>query len=311
MNQKFARTLLISIVLLIVGFMGIWRLSDVLSINRPKLPTGIEDSDLTFKSEKLAKYDIGFNGLIADWYWMSALQYLGRKVITNPRMKSFDDLKPLNPKQLYPLLDTATSLDPKFVSVYSYGAIILPSYDEEKAIALAEKGIMNNPLEWRLFQHLAYIHWKKNDFKKAAETYAKGSEIEGSPPFMRQMSARLEAEGGSRDVARQIYQQMYDEATDDQTKSLAAARLLQTESFEERDAIRKVLKDFQSKNNRCAANWTEVFPQLRQLKLSPNNRLLRFAQNASPLDPTDGLYLLNSTTCDVELDYKTTKILYN
>ncbi len=311
MNQNFTKTLLISFAVLIAGFVGIWKLSDVLTETRPQLSASIEDEELTFKSEKLAKYNIGFNGLIADWYWISALQYLGKKALVNKGKYSFNDLKPLNPKQLYPLLDTATTLDPKFVNVYSYGAIILPSLDEEKAIKIAEKGIANNPQEWRLFQHLAYIYWKKGDFKKAASIYDEGSKIEGAAPFMKQMAARLEAEGGSRDVARQIYRQMYDEATDDQTKNLAANRLLQTESFEERDVIRQVLKDFQAKNNRCVANWGEVFPQLRQSTLPSNNRPLRFAQNGSPLDPSDAQYGLNSTTCDVELDFKTTKILPN
>jgi tetratricopeptide (TPR) repeat protein len=311
MNQNFTKTLLISFAVLIAGFVGIWKLSDVLAANRPQLSAAIEDADLTFKSEKLAKYDIGFNGLIADWYWISALQYLGKKAVAGQGKFNYTDLRPLNPKQLYPMLDTATTLDPKFVSVYSYGAIILPSFDEEKAIALTEKGIANNPKEWRLFQYLAYIYWKKGDYKKAASIYEAGSNIEGSPAFMKQMSARLEAEGGSRDVARQIYQQMYDEATDDQTKNLAASRLLQTESFEERDTIRQVLKNFQTQNNRCAMNWNEVLPQLKQAKLPSTNRPLRFAQNGSPIDPSNGFYILNSTTCDVELDLKTTKILLN
>jgi tetratricopeptide (TPR) repeat protein len=311
MNSNFTKTLLISFAILIAGFVGIWKLSDVLAANRPQLSAEIEDANLTFKSEKLAKYDAGFNGLIADWYWISALQYLGKKAVANQGKFNYTDLKPLNPKQLYPLLETASTLDPKFVGVYSYGAIILPSFDEEKAIALTEKGIANNPKEWRLFQHLAYIYWKKGDFKKAASVYETGSQIEGSPPFMKMMSARLEAEGGSRDIARQIYQQMYDEATDDSIKNLAAGRLLQTESFEERDTIRQVLKTFQTQNNRCATNWNEVFPQLRQAVLPATKRPLRFAQNGSPIDPSDGFYLLNSTTCEVELDLKTTKILLN
>jgi tetratricopeptide (TPR) repeat protein len=311
MNQNFTKTLLISFAVLIAGFVGVWKLSDILTETRPQLSASIEDADLTFKSEKLAKYNIGFNGLIADWYWISALQYLGKKAVANKGNYSFNDLKPLNPKQLYPLLDTATTLDPKFVNVYSYGAIILPSLDEEKAIKIAEKGIANNPSEWRLFQHLAYIYWKKGDFKKAASIYDEGSKIEGAAPFMKQMAARLEAEGGSRDVARQIYRQMYDEATDDQTKNLAAARLLQTESFEERDAIKQVLRSVQTQNSRCPISWSEVFPQLRQIKLPPNNRPLRFAQNGSPIDPSDAQYVLNTTACDVVLDFKSTKILPN
>jgi tetratricopeptide (TPR) repeat protein len=303
------KSLLISIFCICIGFFVIWRISDNLDKIRPHLPLQYEDAELTFKSETLAKYSLGFNGLLADWYWISSLQYLGKKAVSNQGNYQIDNLKTLNPKQLYPLLETATNLDPKFVSVYSYGAIILPAIDEEKAIKLTEKGIANNPLEWRLYQYLGYIYWKKGDFKKAAEVYEKGSTIDGVPPFMKMMAARLEAEGGSRDVARLIYQQMYDDASDEATKNLAAGRLLQVESFEERDMIRQVLKNFQTQNNRCPANWNEVFPQLRQIKLPSTNRPLRFTQNGFPIDPSDAQYKLNAIACDVELDANTTKIL--
>ncbi len=303
------KNLLFSIVLVIAGFLAIWQVSSSLEKKRPQLPQEFEDAELTFKSDTLAKYSLGLNGLFADWYWITSLQYLGKKAVQNKGNFQIDDLKSLNPKQLYPLLEAATNLDPKFVNVYSFGAIILPAIDESKAIKLTEKGIANNPNEWRLYQHLGYIYWKKGDFKKAAEIYQKGSTIDGVPPFMKLMAARVESEGGSRDIARQIYQQMYDEAGDETTKNLAARKLLQVEFFEERDVIRGVLKNFQTLNNRCPVSWNEIFQQLRQIKLLPNNRPLKMTQNGSPIDPSDALYYLNSTTCDVELDVNTTNIL--
>jgi tetratricopeptide (TPR) repeat protein len=308
MNKK---SLLISLICVCIGFFGIWRLSDSLEKQRPKLSPELEDAELTFKSDTLAKYSLGFNGLLADWYWISSLQYLGKKAVANKGQFQMDNLTKLNPKQLYPLLESATNLDPNFVNVYSYGAIVLPSIDVEKAITFAEKGIANNPDQWRLYQYLGYIYWKKGDFKKAAEIYKKGSEIEGVPPFMKLMAARVEGEGGSREMARQIYQQMYDEATDDSTKSLAADRLLQVESFEERDAINAALKDFQTKNQKCPKDWREVFPVLKTIKLPPNNRPLSLSSNAAPLDPSEAQYLLNPKTCVAELDQNLTNILPN
>jgi tetratricopeptide (TPR) repeat protein len=294
-----------------IGFIGIWRLSDILENNRPKLSTELEDAELTFKSDVLAKYSLGFNGLLADWYWITSLQYLGKKAVANKGKFQMDNLTKLNPKQLYPLLESATNLDPKFVNVYAYGAIVLPSIDVEKAISFAEKGIVHNPNEWRLYQYLGYIYWKKGDFKKAAEIYKKGSEIEGVPPFMKLMAARVEGEGGSRDMARQIYTQMFDEATDDATKSLAAGRLLQVESFEEREAINSALKDLLDKNQPCAKDWREIYSILKTIKLPPNNRLLTFDSNASPLDPSGIPYIIETIKCEANLDYQSTKILLN
>ncbi len=303
------KNLLFSIIFILLGFFAIWQISNSLEKKRPQLSQEFEDAELTFKSDTLAKYSLGLNGLFADWYWITSLQYLGKKAVQNKGNFQVDDLKSLNPKQLYPLLEAATNLDPKFVNVYSYGAIILPAIDESKAIKLTEKGIANNPNEWRLYQHLGYIYWKKGDFKKAAEIYKQGSTIDGVPTFMKMMAARVESEGGSRDIARQIYQQMYDEAGDETTKNLAASRLLQVESFEERDAINKILKDFLANNSRCAHNWREVFPALKSLKLPPNNRQLILDSNSSPIDPSKTSYLLDKTQCQAILDEKATKIL--
>jgi tetratricopeptide (TPR) repeat protein len=303
------KNLFISLGLLIFGFVAIWQLSDNIERKRPHLPPQYEDAELTFKSETLAKFSLGLNGLFADYYWISSLQYIGKKIVGVKGDLQMDNLTGLNPRQLYPLLDSATNLDPKFVNVYSFGAIILPAIDEEKAIKLAEKGIVNNPEAWRLYQHLGYIYWKKGDFKKAADTYQKGSTIEGVPAFMKIMAARMESEGGSRDVARQIYQQMYDEAADDTTKGIAAGRLLQVESFEERDVINKILKDFESKNQRCVNDWREVFQILKFVKLAPNNRTFLFDSTAAPIDPSNTAYLLDKTKCEATLDDKLTKIL--
>jgi tetratricopeptide (TPR) repeat protein len=177
------------------------------------------------------------------------------------------------------------------------------------AIKLTEKGIAANPNEWVLYQHLGYIYWQRGDYQKAAEVYDQGSQAPGAPAFMKQMSAKVRLEGGTRETAREIYQNIYDYAEDTQTKELVAMRLAQITSLEERDKIREVLQESQKKNGGCARSWPEVFAALRAIKL-PGGGGLTFSREGFPLDPSGAPYkLMNAEDkCDVELDLVATKI---
>lgn len=303
---------LVLIVIIVFGFPAVFGLSRFLEANQTPIPAEIAETDLAFKAETFKRYSFGFEGLIADYYWASALQYIGQKIVQADGLQNIqiDNLKPLNPHRLYPLLDATTTIDPDFTAAYSYGAIVLPAIDTEQAIKFIEKGIAAQPDNWQLYQHLGFIYWKNKNFKKAAEVYAVGAAKPGAPPFMKQMSAKMEVEGGSRETAREIYQQLYENAPDAQTKDLAFRRLLEIQSLYERDLIRQTLQEFQNKNNRCAANWREVFPILRTAK-SENVKNLRFtASDFAPMDPSEAPYLLDNENgkCEAQIDRVISKV---
>ncbi len=296
----------ISVAIIIFGFIAIFGLSNFIETNRPVMPEEYLDEDLSLQGEKLKGWSLGFEGLIADWYWVRSLQYMGDKVAkSKDRVINIEDLRSLNPRLLYPLIDNATTLDPQFMAAYSYGAIVLPAIDPALAIKIAEKGIENNPDEWRLYQHLGYIYWRLKQYDKAAEVYQKGSTIKNAPPFFKSMSARMNDEGGSRDTARKIYQQMLDEAKDSTTRENAKLRLLQLDSQDERDAIIKVLTQFLAKNGRCIRNWREILPLLTDVKL-PNGKDFRVDEGGNLVDPTDTPYIIvnQNNSCSIELHPK-------
>ena len=60
---------------------------------------------------------VGFNAIWADIYWIRAVQYDGDTKLSADVNKNYD--------QLYPLLDTTTSLDPRFNIAYRFGSILL------------------------------------------------------------------------------------------------------------------------------------------------------------------------------------------
>lgn len=255
-----------------------------------------EEERLYVTGTAARRMSLGFNGLVADWYWMRSLQYIGHKIVNFQGDIRLDDLGPLNVKLLSPMLDATTTLDPQFMAAYEYGAVVLPSINEDEAIRLLNKGINANPQAWRLYHHLGYIYWQRGDYQKSSETYAAGSRLSNAPGWMEAMSARMAAEGGSRSTAREIYLRMYEQSDDQQVKEMAARRLLQVISFDERDVIRRVLKEYATRNGRCASNWSEVAVSLRAAHLRIN------AANA-PLDPADTPYLLVKDGCDVDLDW--------
>jgi tetratricopeptide (TPR) repeat protein len=306
MSSKSIKTI-VSVVIIVFGYAAVFGLSGFIENRRPAMPAGFEDEDLALHGARLKGYSLGAEGLIADWYWMKSLQYIGDKILNSKEDVSLDDMKSLNPRLLYPYLDNATTLDPRFVEAYSYGAVVLPAIDKDLAVKIAQKGIENNPEQWRLYHELGYIYWKLENYEKSAEIYADGAKIKDAPPFMKMMAAKMKTEGGSRTVAREIYSQMLEQAKDENTKKTAELRLMELDSLDERDAINKMLQIFQQKTGRCPNSFTEIFPLLKSVKL-PSGKDFRLDNSNNLIDPTDAPYVLDKEKCEAKLDLEKTKI---
>jgi hypothetical protein len=95
-------------------------LSDHVNRIRVELPAEYQDEDLSLQGSRLKGWALGAEGSIADVYWMWALQYIGNKLLTTEaEYIDLEDLTPLDPRLLYPMLNVATDLDPNFIAAYS------------------------------------------------------------------------------------------------------------------------------------------------------------------------------------------------
>jgi tetratricopeptide (TPR) repeat protein len=295
------RDLVVSAFIIAFGFAAVFVLSGYLEQNRITVPESYEDDDLAFQGKKLKGYGIGAEGLLSDWYWMRALQYIGGKIVrTGLDQLNLDDLTPLNPRLLYPMLDNATELDPKSMAPFSYGATILPAISSEQAIALTEKGIAHNPDNWRLYQYLGYIYWKLQDYEKAGQTYDAGANIPGAPAFFRMMAGRVRTESGSRDLAREIYKQAVAEAPDDSTRAVSEIRVLELDSLDERDAIDAALKEHRNLHGVCPRRWGDILPALTKFQL-PNGRDFMIDAARNIVDPSGVAYRIDPVKCESAL----------
>jgi tetratricopeptide (TPR) repeat protein len=290
------------VLVVLIGLSGVVFLSRWIEQHRPRVEPSDDEQTFYTTAPVARRLSLGFNGLVADWYWMRSLQYVGRKTIayaeTHPGNIQLDDLSALDLKTLPKLLDFATTLDPQFIAVYEYGGVLLPSINEKEAIHLLKKGIAANPDEWRLYHHLGYIYWQSSQFPEAAAVYAQGAKAPGAPAWLEALAAKMNAEGGSRATAREMYQRLDRESDDQFIREMAHSRLLQLQSFDERDLIRKLLSAFSAKTGHCPQNWKMVADPLRRLGLAVDER------SGEPIDPAGFPYVLTQNGCDVDLGHK-------
>ncbi|MER3632837.1 MAG: hypothetical protein C4325_12385 [Blastocatellia bacterium] len=263
---------------------------------RPTLPDAITETDLAFQGRRLRGLALGAEGLIADWYWIQSLQYIGGKLLSYQGEINLDDLRPLKPRLLNQYLENATDLDPHFYAAYAYGAVVLPAIDSDQAIALIKKGIENNPDKWRFYQYLGYIYWRRGEYQSASEAYARGAALPGAPRFMLEMAAAMKSRGGERETARAIYSTLYENSPDAQTRENARLRVLEIDANQQLEAINERLAKAREQSGSCPVLGAAVNSLFRSIRLPANNPI-RIDAAGEIVDPSGTPYRFDTVRC--------------
>ena len=176
----------------------------------------IDPDLLYFSSPSLVKaLAFGYDSLLADVYWMRAIQYYGRREEAARRTVRY--------KNLASMLDIVTTLDPKMLDVYRAGSIFLAEPDPmgagqpEAAVKLLDKGIAMHPGEWRLYFDKGFVYFLYlKDFAKAGQVWLDASHIQSAPSWMEGLAARAFSQGGAIETAKDLYRrQLQDSARQD------------------------------------------------------------------------------------------------
>lgn len=177
-----------------------------------RLPLVAEDALYVRSGEVLKRASLGFTGLMADAYWINTTLYFGEKFQQQRLTGEQFDVRRL--ELLKPMLELVTELDPRHVAAYRFGGFFLLYDNPAEAVNFIQRGIRNNPNEWRLYQDLGFTLWRLGDFRAAADAYLRGSQAPGAPAWLQPMAATVLAKGGDRETARQMFQRLYEESDD-------------------------------------------------------------------------------------------------
>lgn len=107
-------------------------------------------------------------------------------------------------RDLYPLLDRVTDLDPRFEPAYTSGALMIAMFmgRPQEALALTEKGVKNLPHKWGPYYYRGFIRlFYYRDLQGAAEDFTQAALKPDAPPFLSRIARGLQVKVRGSDLA--------------------------------------------------------------------------------------------------------------
>ena len=215
-------------------------LKEVLFVNSPDL---------------VRRFSLGYNGLMACIYWTRAVQYFGPRYQHENRDFSL----------LAPLLNITTHLDPHLTIAYEFGASFLspkPPFgagEPERAVELMQYGIQNNPKNWRLYYDLGFVYYMDlQDYKDAAETFERGSQIPHAHPFLKILAAQMAQHAGEYQMAQMLWSATYEGTNDKQIKKNAIEHLRALQVDEQVERLQKMVTAFGERTGHLPSSLDEL-----------------------------------------------------
>jgi hypothetical protein len=236
----------------------------------------------------LQRVSLGYNALAADFYWIRAIQYYGAERLRLAAASATDVQEPrAGFDVLFPLLDATTTLDPRFSVAYRFGAIFLAepfpggAGRPDLAVALLEKGLREQPDEWKYMLDIGYVYyWHRHDFRRAAYWFDQGSRMPGAPWWLRSLAAVTMAQGGDRRSSRAMWEGILESADLPYLRDQAERSLMQLRALDEMDALQQLVDRVSISDGVPPGDWTALLAA----------RLLP----AIPLDPSGTPYEIDS-----------------
>ncbi|MGI9534810.1 MAG: hypothetical protein ACR2NW_07650 [Thermodesulfobacteriota bacterium] len=231
---------------------------------------------LYFNSSFLDKISLGFDNVLADIYWLRALQFFGGDDISITEKDS---------KVLYDYFDIITDLDPKFVNAYRFGGSFLAEPipmglgNLEAGIELFDKGRKNNPENYRLPMEEAFLYFiYYKDYEKAAELFNEASEKPGLSDFRR---ASIKGMAGSslrysdnRELSKQIWEEIYNTTQSEKRKNFAFKNLRELNSADIEDRLTLSANQYEEKFGKFPENLNNLLETgfLKKIPLDHNGQ---------------------------------------
>jgi len=213
-----------------------------------RLAEKLQPADLLYFSnpEIVRRMALGYESLLADLYWMRAIQYYGRREEAERRAIRY--------KNLEPLLEITAALDPDLKDVYRFGGTFLAEAEPvgagnpDAGIRLLTEGIARHPADWRLHFEKGFIYfWHLRDFTKAGEVWLAASRLPDAPIWLEGLAASALSRSGAVETARALWQRQYEESTREEVRQNARSHLMSIQVDEQRWTLEFLAEKYRSR----------------------------------------------------------------
>jgi hypothetical protein len=197
---------------------------------------------LSWSGPTMKKLVPGFEGPVADLFWLRTVQYYGGQRVFAAG-KKFD--------LVAPLVDVTVTLDPRMEVAYRLGAIFLSESPPAGAgrpsegARLMRRGIAANPTNWRLAYEAGVFEADfLGEYASASKTLLRASTIPGSGPWLKSVAALFLLKGGDRETSRAVWREIYENSREEFMKRSAERRLRGLDSLDRRDRVIEALSAY-------------------------------------------------------------------
>lgn len=231
--------LILLLIMLTTGTHSCHKYLNILSDSKSK----IEYETLLLSPDVLKVMTLGYDSLLADYFWLVTIQYYGGKVIKDAPMP-----------QLYALCDIIITLDPKFLFAYIFAGYILTDWDNPtKAIQILEKGFNANPTQWELPYQMGYISYLYlKNYKQAAHYFEIAASLPEAPNLPARLAAMLYTKVGERKIAKLLWETALANAPDTHTREKIKKHIVELQIEDDLDTIKQAIVNYKIKKQQIA-----------------------------------------------------------
>jgi tetratricopeptide (TPR) repeat protein len=214
---------------------------------------------------------LSYRSLLADVYWIRALQHYGRTALFTTGEKRYE--------LLFPFLDLTTSLDPRFNIAYRFGSIFLTEPPPagpgrpDLAIVLLKKGLEAQPQRWEYAQDIGFVYYRARKYADAADWFQRASTIPGAPSWMAPLEATTRTRGGDRQTARRLWSEVVKDAGAEEMwlRREGQRRLAQLDALDQIDELERRVRLYAQSAGRPPQAWLDLgrAGYLRSVPLDP------------------------------------------
>ena len=242
---------LIAVALLGAGVVG-------LQIQRERRFAGVEPAEQVLYVSSpavLTRLALSYDALLADLYWIRAIQYYGARRLSAAATQNYD--------LLYPMLDLTTSLDPNFTVAYRFGAFFLSERApggagrSDLAIQLLDKAMQRHPDRWEYPHDVGFVYYRNGEYRQAAEWFERAAAIPGAAEWLAPLAAVTLAAGGDTAASRVLWKNILTSETE-WLRRVAQQRLLQLDAVDAIKLLEGLTADYERRFGDPPVTWEDM-----------------------------------------------------
>jgi tetratricopeptide (TPR) repeat protein len=211
---------------------------------------GAGNRSLLYGISRHPSFTFGFQNLFADLSWLGAVQVAGTRKLTR---NEYD--------RLALMIQTVIHFDPRFKVPYLLGGLILGDSQPhvQEALKILDQGRANHPDDWRFPFYVGYLrYFSLGDPMEGGKALESAAKIDGSPPYLPLLAARMFSEGRKPETALRFLTEMVHQENDPARLEVLKRRIREVVAERDMQMLEEAVEAYREKTGRLPKELSDL-----------------------------------------------------